>query len=106
HGRTPSTGVDASVDRLRAREGERWSMSGRGGVRGPVSDTARPGLDRPAVRTGTAEGTQQERGVQRGHDRLPSLVLATVRQPGPGPGVFNGVTSEHSVAHWSTGVQG
>src|SRR5579875_4141251 len=67
---------------------------------------SRLGVGGPPVRAGTTDGTQQERRVERRHDRLPSLVLAAAWQPAPIAGIFYRVTGQDPVAHRSATVEG
>ena len=64
--------------------------AGRGGSRRPVKAAAAPAAGRRRGPPGSAQRAQDERGVERGHDRLPSLVLACCRPArsgrGPAPG--------------------
>ena len=70
-------------------------MSLRVPVAGPV-----PGHLAPA------QGAQDESGLERGHDRLPSLVLATAILPAAIAGLVQGVTGQHPVANWFDRVEG
>src|ERR1022692_3113176 len=70
-----------------------------------VPATVRSSAVRSSAVRFPAEGTQHERGLERGHDRLPSLVLAAAVLPAAFAGLLQGVTGQHPVANWFAGVQ-